>query len=201
MAEGPDGVELTDARGGAWRVDGVVASDARGELLPTRLVVHGEGLRVEVDDAGAVYPIEVDPDYTTAAVTWTGSSAERLGKALGGADVDGDGYIDVILGAPNYNSQQGRVYVYHGSSGGPSTTADTTNTGASAAVYFGYSVARAGDVNGDGIDDVIIGAPDFPSSMGRAYVYHGSTSGLTTATTALTVFGGYMGESVSGAGT
>ena len=46
---------------------------------------------------------------------------------------------------------------------------------------FGYSVATAGDVNGDGFSDVIVGAPSYDngeSDEGAAFVYHGSGSGL-----------------------
>ena len=50
-------------------------------------------------------------------------------------------------------------------------TADVTMTGEAANNYFGYSVSTAGDVNGDGYSDVIIGATGYSTNTGRAYVY------------------------------
>jgi hypothetical protein len=75
--------------------------------------------------------------------------------------VNGDGYADVIVGAPYYDNgetDEGRAYVYHGSSSGLSATANWTAESNQASAYFGYSVSTAGDVNGDGYADVIVGA-------------------------------------------
>jgi hypothetical protein len=67
------------------------------------------------------------------------------------------------------------------------TTAATTLTAPATGGAFAYSLDVAGDVNGDGYDDVVIGAQDVSSSAGAAYVYHGSASGLaTTAARTLT---------------
>jgi hypothetical protein len=96
-------------------------------------------------------------------------------------DVNGDGYSDVIVGAPEY-SGVGRAFVYHGSPTGLSTTADWTASDPTAD-EFGNSVATAGDVNNDGYDDVIVGAPNTSNpelSEGKVYVYHGSPTGLNT---------------------
>ena len=201
MQENGEGVDLIDARGALWRVDGVVAWDADGDALPARVWVDGDHLRVEVDDSGAIYPIEVDPVYSTAAVSWTETSG-ALGTAVASADVNGDGYSDVLVSASDYNLGEGRVYVFHGSDTGPLTTADTTLSGSSAGMEFGGALASAGDVDQDGYDDVIIGAPGYSSGTGRAFVYHGSASGLTSATTTLTgpSAASYFGESVSGVG-
>ncbi|MEN3047131.1 MAG: integrin alpha, partial [Candidatus Hydrothermales bacterium] len=112
----------------------------------------------------------------------TNQADARFGFSVSTAgDVNGDGYMDVIIGAPLFDNQatnEGRAYVYHGSSGGlsqaPNWTADPTNQ---EDALFGYSVSTAGDVNGDGYSDVIIGAHWFDNqatSEGRAYVYLGS---------------------------
>jgi len=84
-------------------------------------------------------------------------------------DVDGDGYADVVVGAPFYDngqSNEGRAYVYLGAAGGLGLTPEWTAESNQAVAQFGYSVATAGDVNGDGYADVIIGAHyyDNPSS-------------------------------------
>src|SRR5439155_311121 len=95
-------------------------------------------------------------------------------------DVNGDGYADVIVGAL-YNdavgTDAGRAYVYYGGPGADAV-ADLTLTGAAAIDNFGTSVSSAGDVKGDGYDDVIVGAA-FNDAVGsdarRAYVSYGRT--------------------------
>ena len=84
-------------------------------------------------------------------------------------DVNGDGYADVIVGANHYSSNTGRAYIYFG---GPTmnNAPDVIMTGEATGNLFGSSVSTAGDVNGDGYADVIVGAYGYSSSMGRAYI-------------------------------
>lgn len=126
-------------------------------------------------DAGRVYVYS----GKTGAILYifTGGSADALfGHSVSGAgDVNNDGYDDVIIGAPLYVdlfSYEGQAYVYSGQTG------DILYTFIGEAAYdqFGFSVSGAGDVNNDGYDDVIIGAPfndDSYFHAGRAYVYSG----------------------------
>jgi hypothetical protein len=118
----------------------------------------------------------------------------RFGQSVASAgDVNGDGYADVVVGADGANS----AYLYLGSATGLGTTPATTLSGPGDS-GFGWSVAGAGDANGDGYGDVVIGAYGF----GRAYVYPGSATGIaTTPTTTLAVTGAsYFGQSVASAG-
>ena len=89
-----------------------------------------------------------------------------LGYSVAGAgDVNGDGYGDVIVGAMKYDAgeaDEGAAFVFHGSpvgiaNGNPATASATLQSNQSFA-SFGASVAGAGDVNGDGYADVIVGA-------------------------------------------
>ena len=125
---------------------------------------------------------------TTAA--WTAESDQasaNFGISVSSAgDVNGDGYSDVIVGAYRYDNaeiNEGKVYVYYGSAAGLSTTANWTSESDQAGAFFGYAVSTAGDVNGDGYSDVIVGAYTYSngeSQEGRAYVYQGSATGLST---------------------
>ena len=81
----------------------------------------------------------------------------------GAGDVNGDGYADVIVGADGYSSDTGRAYVYHGGGDGLSASPAFTATGEATDNNFGFSVAGAGDVNGDGYADVIVGAYGYSS--------------------------------------
>ncbi|HKZ69178.1 MAG TPA: integrin alpha, partial [Anaerolineales bacterium] len=73
-------------------------------------------------------------------------------------DVNGDGYDDVIVGAHGYLSYTGRAYVFLGSGSGLNPTPAFTATGEVVNSFFGFAAGMAGDVNGDGYADVIIGA-------------------------------------------
>src|SRR5690606_30185685 len=121
-----------------------------------------------------------------------GPSSAGFGAAVGCAgDVDGDGYADVIVGAPDDNA----AFVYHGSATGISPTANGSlrkEPGAPPvgttwhASRFGAWVASAGDVNADGFSDVVVVAPDpAPTGdatpfVGTAFVFLGGTGGVPT---------------------
>jgi len=119
------------------------------------------------------------PNGTPANADWMveGNQDDALlGTSVGTAgDVNHDSYDDVIVGSPGYNNK-GVAFVYYGSASGLSTTPSWTAE-PNQACSFSYSVSTAGDVNGDGYDEVIIGAPSYwnlsYTSQGAAFVYYG----------------------------
>ncbi len=166
---------------------GLKVWDTAGTTLPAHMEVAGNTVALVVDDAPACYPITVDPLLTTPSWTAEGDQGWAyfgLSVATAG-DVNGDGFSDVIVGAPGYNgpfSDSGRAYLYLGTAAGLSSTVAWVNSGEQTGAYFGVSTATAGDVNGDGFDDVIVGAQfhdEAFSQQGRAYLYLGSASGLS----------------------
>jgi hypothetical protein len=139
-----------------------------------------------------------------ADVAITGEGTDNyFGSSVSGAgDVNGDGYDDVIVGAYGYNSKAGRSYIYFGGSS-MDDVADVKMTGGGPISSFGYSVSGAGDVNGDGYDDVIVGAYYNSFYTGRTYIYFGGNSMDNVAdvmTGETTIIWNYFGQSVSGAG-
>ncbi len=131
--------------------------------------------------------------------TFTGGSAsDSLGTSVDGAgDVNGDGFVDLIVGAPTTGAGLGRAYVYSGATGWLLYTFTADGVGH----YFAHAnaAAGAGDVNNDGYDDLIVGAMGYDEWSGRAYVYSGET-GLPLYTFTGGAENDRVGRSVSGAG-
>jgi hypothetical protein len=115
------------------------------------------------------------PAFTLEA---NGSNA-RLGFSVSGAgDVNADGYADVIMGAPGFLLGRGRAWVYRGSASGIGALL-LSLAGTVDSTQVGYSVANAGDVNGDGYADVAVGSPgsdDADVRAGRVDVYYGGSA-------------------------
>jgi hypothetical protein len=190
-------IDFRTAQGAAvLRYAELHVADATGRELPSRMEAFAaadrRGVRLVFEDAGAVYPVTVDPLATSPS--WT-AEANQAGASFGfsvstAGDVNGDGFSDAIVGAWTYDNGQtdeGRAFVYLGTPSGLSSTPIWTAEGNQLSGYFGYSVATAGDVNGDGYDDVIVGAESYYNGQsqtdneGCAFVYHGSATGLTAS--------------------
>ncbi len=169
-----------------WTVSGLQVDHNFGYAVASA-DVNGDGF----DDA-----LVSEPVYSGIVTLYLGSSGglattpawqaigtqESLGESLSSAgDVNGDGFDDVIVGAPTYSSGQGswgRAYLYLGSATGLSATPAWVVAGSEAAGWFGHAVAGVGDVNGDGFDDVIVGAYGQSGGAGAVYGYYGSPAGL-----------------------
>ncbi|MBU0927411.1 MAG: FG-GAP repeat protein [Spirochaetes bacterium] len=129
----------------------------------------GQG-RAYIFFGGASFDAEVD-------ITLSGETlGDNFGISVAGiGDYNGDGFDDVVVGSPGYDSSRGRVYMYYG---GPAmdAIADLTITGENPSDFFGKSISKAGDLNRDGYSDFIVGAYGFSGNTGRAYIYKGGIS-------------------------
>ncbi|MCF0063966.1 FG-GAP-like repeat-containing protein [Dyadobacter chenwenxiniae] len=107
-----------------------------------------------------------------------------MGSTSSAGDINGDGYGDLIVGMPLFGGNDaGAVFIYTGSPAGINSNIKTIIYGKQEDdAYFGNSVSCAGDVNGDGFSDIIIGSPGLlvssPADQGAAFVYHGSPNGI-----------------------
>ncbi|MCB9689815.1 MAG: FG-GAP repeat protein [Alphaproteobacteria bacterium] len=116
-------------------------------------------------------------------------------------DANGDGIDDVLVGAETYSAgevREGGAFLYLGSAAGPSLTADLALESNQAYAEFGQAVAWAGDVNGDGYDDALVGAPGYDGTVaneGAVFLYLGSPAGLSAAP-ATVLTGGWSGDAL-----
>jgi len=110
---------------------------------------------------------------------------DRFGTAVAGVgDIDGDGYGELVIGAPGkdqHTEDGGLAFVYRGSAAGIVREPATVLSDPSAHRFqrFATSVSGADDVNGDGFNDVLIGAAS--QKRGRALIYHGGREGLSVS--------------------
>lgn len=121
-------------------------------------------------------------DFTLFFGQQSGGELGEFGYQVRNAgDLNDDGYPDIVAGAPFDDTQgldAGQAFVWFG---GPGMTRqpDLILEGELGGDYFGFAVAGVGDVDGDGYDDVAVGAPGHDQSgqdRGRVYLFRGGTN-------------------------
>ena len=198
-----------------FRLDGAADADRTGCQVSSAGDINGDGYADLVIGAsgasangnaqsGAIYVVFGKPaDFTNVELsTLSGSDGFRIfgaaaydyaGYSVSNAgDVNGDGFGDLIIGAPyasTNNGGSGAAYVVFGSAPGTAHDVSLSNLGSDGFRIMGvaegdnagYSVSAAGDVNGDGYGDLIIGAPYAKPDgqpSGESYVLFGKASGF-----------------------
>jgi Protein tyrosine and serine/threonine kinase/FG-GAP repeat len=137
------------------------------------------------------------------------TSFDYSGWSVGAAgDINRDGYDDIVVTAPNHASNSGRSYVVYGSNktvfGGALALSSLNGVngykmdGETGGESSGYSVSSAGDVNGDGYADILVGAPYYANNVGRSYIVYGSNKTIPGGVLALSSLNGATGYKMDG---
>ncbi|MCC7260385.1 MAG: FG-GAP repeat protein, partial [Alphaproteobacteria bacterium] len=165
---------------GAWRATGTAGAGS-GEVY----VIYGRA-----DIAGSVIDLNDSPGTHNETRILGEAAIDRLGWAVASGDFNADGFDDLLLGAPwaerSEGSEAGRAYVLYGSgalpgsfielTAPPGTQGETRVSGAAHEDRFAFAVA-AGDVNGDGYDDALLGAyqatTESGTGSGECFVVYG----------------------------
>ncbi|HVV89139.1 MAG TPA: hypothetical protein VHB53_01475 [Solirubrobacterales bacterium] len=167
---------------GELRYDDLVVTDADGRRLPANLSIHDGAIAVTVDDAGAAYPLHVDPLVQKAALLKPGEQDTGFGFSVA---MEGS---TIAVGDPYLDEYHGAVYVFEEPAGGwadsdtpaASLVGDQTGVGVDGE-NFGASVALSGTT-------LVVGAPSHKVGdyyYGAAYVFRAPAVDEWEATTRL----------------
>jgi hypothetical protein len=199
---------------------GESSGDTAGTAVSSSGDVNGDGIDDFVvgaphestagSNAGAVYvvlgPASGTVDLSTADGKFLGeNSSDMSGWSLAcSGDADGDGNSDILIGAWMSNSggtASGAAFLILGPSTGATaslTTADAKLVGESDQDFAGYSLDIAGDVDGDGTDDLLVGAMGSDGYSGATYLVLGPVSGTQNLSSANAILRGENTHDASG---
>jgi hypothetical protein len=191
------GASAKDYLGFALSMDGDTDGDGLAELLVAapQHDLAGFAGGTSSTGAGLVYLFAdsvidaATPTAASATAVLTGAaSGDATGLSVDFSDIDGDGMSELLIGAPlgtGAVASSGLAYVVESTATGAITLSSSTATllrGVAASDRAGVSVAGGGDANGDGYDDILIGADVASGGLGAAYLVVGSGSTFSTLT-------------------
>jgi hypothetical protein len=187
VQDNPAWVLGSEQQGSAFGAS-LASADLDGDSLDEILVGAPE-YATTTRSSGKVFVYGHSQLNDTPSLIWEKESpiAEaRYGQSISSGDFNNDGYADLLIGAPQYTNSlnnQGAVFIHYGSPVGLADEPDWSYESDQAGSLLGSSVAGVGDVNGDGYNDILVGAPGYNNGVlvdaGRIYLFLGSDSGLS----------------------
>ncbi|MEO5363811.1 MAG: FG-GAP-like repeat-containing protein [Magnetococcus sp. DMHC-8] len=202
---------------GGTRWDGVENGELAGQSVSSAGDIDGDGFAdLVVGSPGAstahVLLGSVDgfgsrDSLYYAEIHLTGSPGDAAGFAVHSAgDLNGDGFADLVIGAPGADLGAGYGYVVFGGSMGSVNLSSLTDgygfrlEGENAGAWMGFSVSAAGDINGDGLGDLVVGAPGGHGGGGASYVVFGNVGLPSASVLEISSLDGVTGFRLYGAG-
>lgn len=178
---------------GGVTVDYTVIQTEGCSVGPAHPVAFPSPVERVLDDADATFLPEDADEFAGSTVAWAG-------------DTNGDGRDEVLIGASRYSGVYafaGRTYLVEGPLGASIALVNATAKldGQSAYDLSGAAIAGAGDVDGDGYDDVLVGASNYDGAgvvRGRAYLLSGPLIGSIGLNSAVAKFDGEGNEDFAG---
>ncbi|HEY5138308.1 MAG TPA: VCBS repeat-containing protein, partial [Methylococcales bacterium] len=190
-----------------------IAGDVNGDGRSDFLVTARSFTNGQVNEGAAYLYYGTGTGAMPATPGWAyesnSANAEFGHSASAAGDVNNDGYDDIVITADGYDTFRGKIYLFLGSPAGLSKTPAWTYTNSAGAANqnLGQSIAGAGDINGDGFDDIIVGAHYYSETglvhEGAAFVFYGNASGFSSSpdwTIKGGMAGALLGFSVAGVG-
>ena len=192
LSSGPDYETPLDTGGDNVYEVIVTADETAGSAIHSQAIsVTVTNRTAETTVTGFEASYELSNLYgSNGFVLYGNADNDKTGRSVSNAgDVNNDGYDDVIIGAAGANNASGQSYVVFGKSDNFTSSINLSALDGTTGFVLngnedndksGYSVSGAGDVNGDGIDDLIIGAYDANTSAGKTYVVFGNSAGFSS---------------------
>jgi hypothetical protein len=179
-----NGVSAGDKFGSSISI-GDINGDGFGDILiganEKNAGISNQGVAYIFHSTGSGGVTVTSASSANTIITGESGTGGRFGGYTYIGDVNGDGFGDIIIGASNYLSNQGKVYIFHSQSTGITinlaSSANTIISGNGGNVLFGITCLTA-DVNGDGYGDLIVGSSGYNSNQGVVYIFHSTSSGI-----------------------
>lgn len=164
--------------------------DIDGDEVPDIAVADPSWKSGSFLGSGIVYIVSGADGRMLRAYQGDPSASQYFGSSLAALDANGDGVLDLAIGSPGYAGSvgygAGAVRVYSGTDG--SLLAFTTGPASS---QYGAAIANAGDQNGDGSEDLYVGAPIVNSNRGAVYVQSGADGSILRTVNSPITFGSF----------